>query len=131
MRICHQSDVPVLHAYLNSPLSEAVINRIYADFELGSHQHTIISQVHLSIHDEHRFHGATPEEVRTALDAEGRGQEQFLLIEHDVEETRAVWYVDRWKDDEDGDEDVVQHGDEPVLWKLRAMTTAVPSRWVS
>lgn len=126
----NQADVPTLHAYLNSSLLPTSIDKIHADFTLGSSAGSGTPQVRLSIHDESRFYNATAEEIRIALDSEDAGLDQFLLIEKDVEETGAVWYVEGWNDESEGTP-VVKNGDEAVLWKLRVMTKAVPSRWVS
>ncbi|KAH7390284.1 hypothetical protein BKA64DRAFT_757450 [Cadophora sp. MPI-SDFR-AT-0126] len=131
MRFLSQgSPVPILHAFLVSPLSPQALNKVHLDFQLGLYKTQGPADVNLVIHDEPRHYGATAEQLRVVLDAEHPDIDEFLLIDQDVEDSGAIWYVDTWKSD-DEEEEVVQHGNERVLWKLRVMTKAVASRWVN
>ncbi|KAF2186617.1 hypothetical protein K469DRAFT_686998 [Zopfia rhizophila CBS 207.26] len=116
---------PILQGYLTSPLPANTIEKVQFDFAS-----TADEQVRLAIHDDAEFYGKTAEEIRRALEARNPAVEDFLLVGEDVVETDAVWYVGEWVTDEEFENEMVQRSDQPVVWRMRVMVKAAPSRWI-
>ncbi|KII84328.1 hypothetical protein PLICRDRAFT_179581 [Plicaturopsis crispa FD-325 SS-3] len=123
-------EAPVIRGYLTAPLPIPVLDQIHADFAEGSYARYGQPLVELFLHDEPRFYGQTAEQIRTALDGEGFTGD-FLLVDEEAESTRAVWYIGTWDPEEEDGAEVVKHGDERVLWKLRAVTKDMPLKWIN
>ena len=87
----------VLLGFVISNISTPTIDQAIADFKLGAFDaYNPIAKVSL---DQTRFIGSTPEQVRDQLDAEGI-REPFFLLDAETAESRSVWWVDRYLDEE-------------------------------
>lgn len=87
----------VLLGFIISNISHPAIDQAIADFKLGAFDaYDPIVKVSLN---RTRFIGSTPEQVRDQLDAEGI-HESFVLLDAETAESRSVWWVDRYLDEE-------------------------------
>ena len=82
---------------ISNNISTPTINQAIADFKLGAFD-AYNPIVKLSL-NQTRFLGSTPEQVRDRLDAEGT-REAFVLLDAETEESRSLWWVNRYLDEE-------------------------------
>lgn len=155
----------VLHAYLTANLSDAELDQVHNDFELGSNA-KIDPTMELFIHNVPEYHQMTHADIRRALDTQDRteegeeegdeGEEEedaddeeteteleetkdrpgewedvpepepFLIIDANTPKSRALWYVDRFADEEEVEDGVASSTD--VLWELLVETKYAPER---
>ena len=82
---------------ISNNISTPTIDQAIADFKLGAFE-TSNPIAKLSL-NQTRFIGSTPEQVRDELDAEGI-RESFVLLDAETAESRSVWWVGRYLDEE-------------------------------
>ncbi|KAH7412381.1 hypothetical protein BKA64DRAFT_658746 [Cadophora sp. MPI-SDFR-AT-0126] len=120
-------DIPddVLHGYLTAPLSPETVAAVQSDFA------STATKLRLAIHDKPEFYNLSAEEIRQALEAQAQDQavDDFVLIGADVAETSAIWYIGQWVSGEDYEDGIVERRENPIVWRMRTMVKATPSRW--
>lgn len=87
----------ILLGFAISNITKFSIDQTIADFKLGSFDE-YDPMVKLSL-DQTRFIGFSPEKVRDQLDAEDV-RESFILLDAETTQSKSVWWVGRYLDEE-------------------------------
>lgn len=118
-----------LLGFVISNIPSSTIDQAIADFKLGAFDDYNPS-VELSL-DQNRFIGSSPEQVRDQLDSEDV-REPFILLDDETTQSRSVWWVGRYLDEELDNSSADQwrqssvvnvSKDERILLKARLATT--------
>ena len=130
----------VYNAYLVCEIPQSTLDKVQEDWHLGAFDRPNdlrynMPHNRLNIIDRKDFYGLSPQAVRTRLEEEAteagknegnrddgeEGVKPFILIDEETGETRSVWYIDHWLDEEEL-EQAKRDDDEKVLWRLRVAT---------
>jgi len=89
----------IMRAYLTKEHDIATLDRIHDRFADGSNVRFLHHDFELFIHDEPKFYRKKAEDIRRHLDETGY-HEDFIVIEDNYNETKAVWYVQGYLDED-------------------------------
>ncbi|KAI1102122.1 hypothetical protein F4804DRAFT_277057 [Jackrogersella minutella] len=121
-------DIPRLNAYLLTDLSDDELSSFKKTFELGTYApfNPILELVIKKAPED--YLGKPHSYMRTKEDSAGR-VDSFVLIDERAVQEGAVWYVDRFADEDEVDEE--QAESTSVLWQILVKTECLPLAYVN
>ncbi|KAI2603740.1 hypothetical protein GGR54DRAFT_455991 [Hypoxylon sp. NC1633] len=120
--------IPRLTAYLLTPLSDAELQTFKSAFELGTFA-PFSTRLELEIRTAPEDYVGQPHAYIRAKESEAGRTGPFVLVDEHVVRDGAVWYVDRFAEQDEVDDGTA--ASTAVLWRILLRTECLPITWVN